>query len=219
VRLVHISLNNHAEKIYSFLGEELGWPQVKVDELLLPIIQRLRQRQQVLPKQSPQSQTSLIIMQVAALNKQGTLGEYVTGGNGSLAPRKRRAYASERLQQVVTDFRTKRAKLEKQTDAVEGVTSDGSASDNDTEKGPARKKSKGGNATGKKSKAEGSSLKAKPGGSGKKVGKAPNTGGKKAQVNSEAISSDEYNGENIASDEPLRVQLRPRRKPAYKQTE
>ena len=34
-------------KICSFLSGELGWSQVKVDELLLPIIQKMRKRQQV----------------------------------------------------------------------------------------------------------------------------------------------------------------------------
>jgi DNA excision repair protein ERCC-5 len=158
-------------------------------------------------------------MQAAALNKQGTLGNYVTGGSGSLAPRKRQAYTSKRLQQVVTDFRTKQAELKKQTAAVEHVTGDDPASDNDTEEGPANKKSKGRHVTGKKSKADGGSLRAKPGASRKKVRRVPNTANKKAQVNSETISSDEYDGEGIASEEPLKVQLRPRPKPAYKQTE
>jgi DNA excision repair protein ERCC-5 len=32
----------------SFFGGELGWLQKKVDELLLPVIQRMRKRQQVI---------------------------------------------------------------------------------------------------------------------------------------------------------------------------
>ncbi|KAF9490373.1 PIN domain-like protein [Pleurotus eryngii] len=73
-----------------FLREELGWHQVKVDELLLPIIQKVGKR-----------------VQAAALNKQGTLNEYfdLSVGQSTYAPRKRTAYASKRLQKVVADFR------------------------------------------------------------------------------------------------------------------
>ncbi|KIM39948.1 hypothetical protein M413DRAFT_19658 [Hebeloma cylindrosporum] len=74
----------------AFLREELGWRQHKVDELLLPIIQRMNKRSQA-----------------AALNKQGNLNTYldITAGSGTHAPRQRQAYASKRLQQVISDFR------------------------------------------------------------------------------------------------------------------
>ncbi|KAF8199676.1 PIN domain-like protein [Pholiota molesta] len=76
-----------------FFEEELSWHQSKVDELLLPIIQRMNKRNQV-----------------AALNKQGTLNDYLdlSAGSGSHAPRQRQAYASRRLQQVISDFRNSR---------------------------------------------------------------------------------------------------------------
>ncbi|KAF9485169.1 PIN domain-like protein [Pholiota conissans] len=76
-----------------FFESELSWHQSKVDELLLPIIQRMNKRNQV-----------------AALNKQGTLNDYLdlSAGNGSYAPRQRQAYASKRLQQVISDFRKSR---------------------------------------------------------------------------------------------------------------
>jgi DNA excision repair protein ERCC-5 len=47
---------------------------------------------------------------VAALNKQGTLNDYLdlSAGSGSHAPRQRQAYASRRLQQVISDFRNSR---------------------------------------------------------------------------------------------------------------
>ncbi|KAK7050894.1 DNA repair protein rad2 [Paramarasmius palmivorus] len=81
------------DALREFLREELGWGQSKVDDLLLPIIQKMNKRSK--------DSTS---------NKQGNLNEFfeVSGGSGTLAPRKRQAYASKRLQQVVADFRKKR---------------------------------------------------------------------------------------------------------------
>ncbi|KAI9440023.1 PIN domain-like protein [Lactarius indigo] len=76
------------------LIQELGWNQSKVEELLLPIIQKIRKRTQAL-----------------ALNKQGNLKEYFGVSSGGLvAPRNRRNYTSKRLQQVVDDFREQRRK-------------------------------------------------------------------------------------------------------------
>lgn len=78
-----------------FINEELGWDQSKVDDLLMPIIQRMSRRNQV-----------------TSVNKQGDLNEFfnVTSGAGTVAPRKRQAYGSKRLQQVVTEFRKEQAK-------------------------------------------------------------------------------------------------------------
>ncbi|KAA1467640.1 PIN domain-like protein [Dentipellis sp. KUC8613] len=76
--------------------EELGWSTSKVEELLLPIIQKMNKRNQA-----------------QALNKQGNLNEYfdvAAGGSSTYAPRKRQAYASKRLQQVVSDFRKQQRK-------------------------------------------------------------------------------------------------------------
>ncbi|KAH9068359.1 hypothetical protein EDB83DRAFT_2586185 [Lactarius deliciosus] len=76
------------------LIQELGWNQSKVEELLLPIIQKIRKRTQAL-----------------ALNKQGNLKEYFgVSSGGAVAPRNRRTYTSKRLQQVVDDFREQRRK-------------------------------------------------------------------------------------------------------------
>ncbi|KAL1753164.1 hypothetical protein FB107DRAFT_292609 [Schizophyllum commune] len=76
-----------------FFNGELGWSQHKVDELLLPIISKMGKRGQT--------------------NKQGTLNSFldVSLSTGTHAPRKRQAYASKRLQQVVSDFKKKRAGL------------------------------------------------------------------------------------------------------------
>ncbi|KAK0204838.1 PIN domain-like protein [Desarmillaria ectypa] len=81
------------DALRGFLHEELGWPQSKVDDLLVPIIQKMGKRGQV-----------------AAMNRQGNLNGFfdVAAGSGTFAPRRRQAYASKRLQQVVSDFRKKR---------------------------------------------------------------------------------------------------------------
>ncbi|KAF8263901.1 hypothetical protein EI94DRAFT_1806552 [Lactarius quietus] len=80
------------DRLYDFLLQELGWSQSKVEELLLPIIQKIRKRSQAL-----------------ALNKQGNLREYFGANSGGVvAPRNRRTYTSKRLQQVVDDFREQR---------------------------------------------------------------------------------------------------------------
>ncbi|KAJ7773400.1 hypothetical protein B0H16DRAFT_1512227 [Mycena metata] len=80
------------DALREFLYIELSWSAVKVDELLLPVIQKIRKRGQN-----------------GALNKQGNLdGFFDITGSGTIAPRKRQAYASKRLQQVVSDFRKKR---------------------------------------------------------------------------------------------------------------
>ncbi|KAG6334646.1 hypothetical protein ID866_4442 [Astraeus odoratus] len=110
-----------------FLHEELGWNESKVDELLLPIIQKMNRRNQA-----------------ASLNKQGDLNQFfsVAAGTGSYAPRKRQAYNSKRLQQVVTEFRKEQAKIRGRS----SPTSDGGdqASDraSDKEGTPPKKKRK-----------------------------------------------------------------------------
>ncbi|KAL0954498.1 hypothetical protein HGRIS_003465 [Hohenbuehelia grisea] len=106
-----------------FLREELGWQQPKVDELLLPIIQKMGKR-----------------AQAAALNKQGNLNEFmdVGGATGNYAPRKRTAYASKRLQKVVSDFRKKQQQVSESVASEESASGPGS----EFEEGPAKKKPK-----------------------------------------------------------------------------
>ncbi|KAJ3779651.1 hypothetical protein GGU10DRAFT_248520, partial [Lentinula aff. detonsa] len=81
------------DALRAFLNDELSWNQAKVDDLLLPIIQKVGKRGQV-----------------NTMNRQGNLNNFfdVSAGGGSVAPRKRQAYASKRLQQVVSDFRKTR---------------------------------------------------------------------------------------------------------------
>ncbi|GJJ08585.1 hypothetical protein Clacol_002804 [Clathrus columnatus] len=76
--------------LHQFFHDELSWSQAKVDQLLVPIIRKIGQRNQS-----------------NAVNKQGTLNNYfeTSFGSGISAPRRRQAYSSKRLQQVVTDFR------------------------------------------------------------------------------------------------------------------
>ncbi|KZT29752.1 PIN domain-like protein [Neolentinus lepideus HHB14362 ss-1] len=83
------------DALRGFLHEELGWGQSKVDDLLLPIIQKVGKRGQT-----------------TALNRQGNLNSFfdVTAGSGTYAPRKRQAYTSKRLQEVVKTFRDQRSK-------------------------------------------------------------------------------------------------------------
>ncbi|KIK93609.1 hypothetical protein PAXRUDRAFT_33961 [Paxillus rubicundulus Ve08.2h10] len=80
-----------------FLHEELGWQETKVDDLLLPIIQKMSKRNQAV-----------------SMNRQGNLNGFfdTAPGAGSCVPRKRQAYASKRLQQVVSDFRKERAEMQ-----------------------------------------------------------------------------------------------------------
>ncbi|KAG8882368.1 DNA repair protein rad2 [Tulasnella sp. 332] len=89
----------------NFLREELGWSQGKVDETLLPIIKRVGQRGQA-----------------NAINKQSNLNAFfdISAGQGTFAPKRGQAYASKRLQKVVSDFRKgKKAAAETEAEAEE----------------------------------------------------------------------------------------------------
>ncbi|KAG8929186.1 DNA repair protein rad2 [Tulasnella sp. 417] len=86
--------------------EELGWNKAKVDETLLPIIKRVGQRGR--PN---------------AITKQSNLNNFfdITAGVGSYAPRQKQAYASKRLQKVVSDFRKKGKEKESATNTEDDV--------------------------------------------------------------------------------------------------
>lgn len=76
-------------------------------------------------------------------NRQGSLHAFleVESGSGSYAPRKRQAYASKRLQQVVSDFRKQRAKRHDQKMGTPAPSQDGDfASEGET--GPSKKRRK-----------------------------------------------------------------------------
>jgi DNA excision repair protein ERCC-5 len=157
--------------------------------------------------------------QAAAMNKQGNLNDFfdVSAGSGTYAPRKRQAYSSKRLQQVVSEFRSEKAKLQKSnspTPAIsEGCT--GSGADNDAEEGPVKKrrKTKG---KGKEGPAEGSTSRKVAGrGRGRGRGRgttAASAGRKKAVPKDSEEDGDEYVGDtgDVVGFVP---QLRPRPKP------
>ncbi|OSD06610.1 PIN domain-like protein [Trametes coccinea BRFM310] len=81
------------DALRSFFNAELGWDQGKVDELLLPIIRKMNKRSQ---NAAPTMQGNLV-------------GFFDVPLGGNAAPRKRQAYTSKRLQQVVQDFRKQQA--------------------------------------------------------------------------------------------------------------
>ncbi|KAL0574982.1 DNA repair protein rad2 [Marasmius crinis-equi] len=196
------------DALREFLKEELGWNQSKVDDLLLPIIQKMNKRSQT-----------------AALNRQGNLNEFfdVSGGSGTLAPRKRQAYASKRLQAVVSDFRKKRKNA---------TSTPASASDEDSEveeehdsgSPPPTKKTKTSNTTSRKGKqkatgekTQGSNSRGKPRGPGTKGRRGRKTAASATpSVGDESGAGDELvelTAEATADPEPLAVNLRPRPKP------
>ncbi|KAI0671780.1 hypothetical protein C8Q78DRAFT_972448 [Trametes maxima] len=83
------------DALRNLFDSELGWDQAKVDDLLLPIIRKMNKR-----------------TQNATTTMQGNLaGFFDLPAGGNAAPRKRQAYTSKRLQQVVQDFRKQQAKL------------------------------------------------------------------------------------------------------------
>ncbi|KAG9037849.1 DNA repair protein rad2 [Tulasnella sp. JGI-2019a] len=91
----------------NFLREELGWSQGKVDETLLPIVKRVGQRGQM-----------------NAINKQSNLNAFfdISAGSGTFAPKRSQAYASKRLQRVVSDFRKRKNATTTEEDEEEEMT-------------------------------------------------------------------------------------------------
>ncbi|RXW22818.1 hypothetical protein EST38_g3020 [Candolleomyces aberdarensis] len=166
----------------SFLREELSWSQTKVNDLLLPIIQKMNKRSQA-----------------KALNRQGNLNDFldISGGGGTMAPRQRQAYASKRLQEVVSDFRKRRMEQRR--------------SKSRTAKGKGRKKARG-NADEDGQDASTSSKTAKAPGTKKAKGKRK---AKEQDITSEESGSEfDENGDGTVNVEvPLKVELRPRPKP------
>jgi DNA excision repair protein ERCC-5 len=81
-------------------------------------------------------------LQAAAANKQGTLENYfdVSLGSGTYAPRRRQAYSSKRLQQVVADFRAMNDKT--RLKSVGSGSADTGEDDSSEKEGPPKKKRK-----------------------------------------------------------------------------
>lgn len=182
-----------------FFQEELGWSQSKVDDLLLPIIQKMNRRSH--------STTA---------NKQGNLNDFlgVMPGTGTHAPRQRQAYASKRLQQVVSEFRKKRARGRSAESVEESQAGEeGGEGEEQPEQGTKkrRKRKEGGGTTTKKRK------QAAPKSSNGTRGK-----GKAKAKTSKPIEESDYGSDGAFSEGasgsvdievPLNVELRPRPKP------
>ncbi|KAJ7067038.1 PIN domain-like protein [Mycena amicta] len=189
------------DALREFLYSELSWGPAKVDELLLPVIQKIRKRSQN-----------------GALNKQGNLNGYFdVSGSGTVAPRKRQAYASKRLQQVVSDFRKKR-KRGSQSPAVDGDQDEednaglesGGESDDAPAKKPATKRVKGKAAAKAKTDSSASTR-----GRGVKKAPAARLRAKKRKKGDEDEDDDGSDFEGAVDDAPTvrPPQLRPRPKP------
>lgn len=186
------------DALRDFLNQELGWGKAKVDENLLPIIQKMNKRSQAM-----------------ALNKQGNLNAFldVSAGSGTRAPRQRQAYASKRLQRVITDFR-KSQKAGSTASSEKSRSRSGSESEKDS--GPEKKRRK--TAPTATSSAKGTAKR-----SGKVAGQkraGSSSKGKKRSKGKEDVSSDEDTFVGSGGDPdvvdievPLAVKLRPRPKP------
>jgi DNA excision repair protein ERCC-5 len=169
--------------------------------LLLPIISKASKRGQA-----------------AALNRQGNLNDFfdVSSGSGTAVPKKAQAYASKRLQQIVSDFR----KQQKDTGQVDSSTP-GTSEDDTEETGEVEKPSKkrkrtkkdGGNVAGTKKSARGR-------GRGRGKGGAVRGGrGKQAETSSATVADSDsaddttFKDVDVVPDRPLEKTLRPRPKP------
>ncbi|ETW83179.1 hypothetical protein HETIRDRAFT_157263 [Heterobasidion irregulare TC 32-1] len=195
--------------------EELGWSRSKVEELLLPIIQRMNKR--------GQAQT---------MNKQGNLNDYfdVLGRNGaSSAPRKRNAYASKRLQQVVNDFREQQAASRKAGSKSGGSSSATPAPDAEELSESDQENELQDDSIAGKGKAKGARSERKIDGAARGRDRARGRGRASASASARRSAAGESEGEAYepgaggtrASEEvevtpPLAVNLRPRARPAFK---
>ncbi|KAL1949520.1 hypothetical protein VTO73DRAFT_8401 [Trametes versicolor] len=199
------------DALRDFFNAELGWDQIKVDDLLLPIIRKMSKRSQN-----------------AAPTMQGNLaGFFDLPVGASAAPRKRQAYASKRLQQVVQDFRKQQAKQRgSPTPAPDGDDAGAGSDYEGTEKAARRpaKKRKTTQSEGKgKEVAGGADEPAARGGKGRGRGRgrgAKRTSRKRAKTPSESEEEvDDVPAEGQSSGEPVpsvsreELGLRPRPKP------
>ncbi|KAJ3907924.1 hypothetical protein F5879DRAFT_794648 [Lentinula edodes] len=185
------------DALRAFLNSELSWGQAKVDDLLLPIVQKVGKRGQV-----------------NAINRQGNLNVFfdVSAGSGTAAPRKRQAYASKRLQQVVSDFRKKRNSAGTSTTAESSSDDDSQKSEDREDVQPPKKKKR----TSKKVKEKSNS------GNLATRSKKPTARRPRATKKSNVSGEDEDGGAFVRGPEagnaaapstPLAVNLRPRPKP------
>jgi DNA excision repair protein ERCC-5 len=161
------------------------------------------------------------------MNRQGNLSSFfdVAPGSGSYAPRKRQAYGSKRLQQVVTDFRTQQAQLKGGSTST--AVPDKFTPEDDHE--PAIKKRKTG--VTRKSQAKINTRVTRRKGSQSVTSQRGKNRGSRAQASSSSLragqepesdSGDEYvgneNNDGPSATETLKPRLRPRARPVTKGT-
>ncbi|THV07342.1 PIN domain-like protein [Dendrothele bispora CBS 962.96] len=200
------------DALREFLREELGWQQSKVDDLLSPIIRKMGKRKQT-----------------STANKQGNLNDFfdVSGGSGTYAPRKRQAYASKRLQHVVSEFR-KEKKRKSSLSSPTPTPGPGATEEEEAEPAVPRKRAR-------KAVTAGTS-KGRSRGNQKEVKSARKTRGRKSkgkgkeketedegdlsEISDEDVFEPGANAEATGGEDPpaLAINLRPRPKPrpAYK---
>ncbi|OBZ72087.1 DNA repair protein rad13 [Grifola frondosa] len=191
------------DALRNFFNSELGWNQAKVDDLLLPIIHKMNKRGQ---GSAPNMQGNLV----------GFLG--LQAGE-SHAPRKRQAYASKRLQQVVSDFRKEQAR---QSSSSTSPAADIDTSDDEASERPAKKRKKSAEGKGKGKESVAAKQKKAPTRRGGKTARGAKAK-RPSRKRTKSSSANEENDEDDAMLEipgspppPLSVSLRPRPKPAYK---
>ncbi|KAH9928285.1 uncharacterized protein B0H18DRAFT_1117970 [Fomitopsis serialis] len=111
------------DALRDFFNSELSWSQSKVDDLLLPIIRKMGKRGQVALELLLFHVITLLthIPRVPPTSRATSPGFRPPGRRA--APRKRQAYASKRLQQVVSDFRKERARVQSTESSGTGTTS------------------------------------------------------------------------------------------------
>lgn len=219
-----------------YFNSELGWNQDKVDDLIQPIIQKMNKRTQVCLESMLATDviSCQYVFQQGAMNRQGNLLGFLDVPAGGAVPRKRQAYTSKRLQQVVSDFRKKQAANANSEAEGPGSSRSGDVSgaeENETEERPKKRKKttakeKEG-ASGSAGATRGTSKRGARGTGGRGRGargcggvKATRgTKGKKAAV---AAATQDVSGSEAEDDfdatmqdppEPLNVSLRPRPKP------
>jgi DNA excision repair protein ERCC-5 len=193
------------DALRGFLHTELGWGAAKVDELLLPVIHRAARRGQ---EQS----------------RQGQLGEFfgVDAGSGTAAPRRRQAYTSKRLQQVVSDFR----RQQKEAGAGEGGEDEEEEAQEEVQEAPKKRKrvrkEKDPDAPAKKAARGRGRGRGRRRGSGRGSKRRPEEDAAEASdsVSSDAGDDSAFQDGGGVPDRPLektlRTRSRPKPKPAYK---
>ena len=127
----------------------------------------------------------------------------VESGAGSHAPRKRQAYASKRLQQVVSDFRKERAKIQGQSTGSPAPSQDGDFAPEDETRPPKKRR----RTTALKSLSGKTRLKKAR---GRRKDAGPGSTGEESMDDAENLPA------GLIPSRPLSVQLRPRPEPDKK---